>query len=55
MNEPLWKLIKDQFTGEENVVFRQWEDGRQESCSITDQKYLEWLAEGNTPEDADET
>ena len=54
MNEPIWKLIKDQFTGEETVVFRQFEDGRQESCSTTAEAYLAWVALGNQPQPADE-
>ena len=54
MIEPIWKLIKDSITGQENVVWRQWEDGRQESCLITSETYLKWLEEGNTPLPADE-
>jgi len=51
---PIWKLIKNPITGEENVVWRQWNDGKQESCLITDEAYLKWVAEGNTPLPADE-
>ena len=54
MNEPKWKLIKDPMTQQENVVWRQWENGRQESCLVTTPEYLKWLAEGNTPLPADE-
>ncbi len=53
MIEPIWKLIKDPITGQENVVWRKWEDGKQESCLITAEAYLKWLEEGNTPEQAD--
>lgn len=44
MNEPNWKLIS------EDVVWREFPDGRQESCFVISEEYLEWLAEGNTPE-----
>jgi hypothetical protein len=54
MNEPIWKLVKNPRTGEENIVWRQWDDGKQESCSIYDQAYLKWVALGNTPQPADE-
>ena len=54
MNEPKWKLIKNIITKNEDVVLRTWDDGHQESCMITAKEYLEWLAEGNTPEPADE-
>ena len=54
MIEPIWKLMKDPITGQENVVWRVWEDGTQESCLITAEAYLKWLDEGNTPLPADE-
>jgi hypothetical protein len=53
MNEPIWKLIKDLTTEQEKVVWRVWPDGKQESCLVTATEYLEWIAEGNTPEAAD--
>jgi len=36
------------------VVWREWPDGRQESCLVTTPEYLAWVAEGNTPLPADE-
>ena len=50
----IWKLIKDPMTGQENVVWRELEDGRQESMSVTAEAYLKWLEEGNEPLPADE-
>jgi hypothetical protein len=54
MTEPIWKLVKNPITGEENVVWREWPDGRQESCFVTVPEYVAWLAEGNTPLPPDE-
>ena len=55
MTQPTtWKLIKDARSGEESVVWRVWPEGRQESCLVTDEAYLKWLEEGNTPLPADE-
>ena len=54
MNEPIWKLMPLTSFQTVQVVWRQWPDGKQESCLITTPEYLEWLAEGNTPEEASE-
>ena len=54
MIEPIWKLIKDPITNQENIVWREWENGTQESCLITAEAYLKWLEKGNTPLPADE-
>ena len=54
MNEPIWKLTPRSPFQEVDVVRRDWPDGRQESCLVTTEEYLKWLAEGNTPIPADE-
>ena len=54
MIEPTWKLLPLQPTQATQVVWREWEDGRQESCLVTAEEYLAWLAEGNVPEPPDE-
>jgi len=48
MNIPIWKIISS------DVVWREWPDGKQESCFVTTPEYLAWLAEGNQPLPADE-
>jgi len=54
MNEPIWKLMPRPEGQNVDVVWRKWPDGRQESCLITAEEYLKWVAEGNEPEPADE-
>jgi len=54
MNEPTWKLLPLTFMQTVQVVWREWPDGKQESCLVTTPEYLAWLAEGNTPLPADE-
>ena len=48
----IWKLIKDPITGQENVVWRELENGSQESCLITVIK-KEILADEAQLQDAD--
>ena len=54
MNEPIWKLLPLQPMQTTQVVWREWSDGRQESCLVTAEAYLKWLSEGNQPLPADE-
>lgn len=54
MIEPIWKLLPLQPIQTTQVVWREWEDGRQESCLVTAEEYVKWLAEGNTPLSSDE-
>jgi hypothetical protein len=55
MTTPVWKLLPLTFMQQTQVVWREWPDGRQESCLVTAVEYLQWLDEGNTPEPAEET
>jgi len=54
MIEPTWKLLPLQPTQTTQVVFREWEDGRQESCLVTAEEYVKWVEAGNTPISSDE-
>lgn len=54
MTQPIWKLLPLTPEQTTQVVWREWEDGRQESCLVTAPEYLAWLAEGNTPLPAEE-
>jgi hypothetical protein len=54
MNEPIWKLMPLMAMQITQVVWREWPDGKQESCLVTAEEYVKWLAEGNTPLPADE-
>lgn len=53
MIEPIWKLLPLQPMQTIPVVWREWPDGKQESCLVTAEEYVKWLAEGNIPESAD--
>ena len=54
MNEPTWKLMPMLPMHTTQVVWREWPDGRQESCLVTAEAYLAWVTEGNEPLPADE-
>ena len=53
MEEPVWKLIPIRPLQPIRIVWREWPDGKQESCLVTEPKYLDWLAKGNEPLPAD--
>ena len=53
MSDPIWKLYIRVGQTEADAVMRIWPDGKQESCLVTAEAYLAWLAEGNTPEAAE--
>ncbi len=54
MSDPVWKLLPKQHDTFIDVVFREWPDGKQESCIVTAPEYLKWLEEGGQPLPADE-
>jgi hypothetical protein len=54
MSEPVWELLPRTIGQQTDVVWREWPDGRQESCLVTAPEYLAWLAQGNTPMPAEE-
>lgn len=53
MIEPTWKLLPLQSMQTTQVVWREWEDGRQESCLVTAEEYVKWVQAGNQPIPAD--
>jgi hypothetical protein len=54
MTDPIWKLMPKMLGQTTQVVWREWPDGRQESCLVTALEYLKWLEEGNEVLPADE-
>jgi hypothetical protein len=54
MTTPTWKLLPLQPLQQTQVVWREWSDGKQESCLVTAEEYVKWLEAGNTPLPADE-
>ena len=52
----MYKLIKNPFSNEINVVLRLSDNANIpfDPANTDYQEYLKWLAEGNTPEPADE-
>lgn len=54
MNEPTWKLMPLQLMQTTQVVWREWPDGKQESCLVTAPEYIAWVEAGNEPLPAEE-
>ena len=54
MSNPIWKLKPLMPMQTTQVVWREWPDGKQESCLVTATEYLAWLEAGNVPAPADE-
>jgi hypothetical protein len=48
-----WKLLPLQPLQATQSVWRELPDGSQESCLVTAEEYLKWVAEGNQPEPAE--
>ena len=55
MTEPVWQEIidPDALPGSPRIYWREFADGRQESCTENNPMFQEWLAAGNTPQPAD--
>jgi hypothetical protein len=55
---PIWKLVeqtqRQKDNGEIQAVIRVWDNGVVESCLVTDEAYLVWVAQGNTPQPSEE-
>lgn len=54
MSNPIWKLLPLHPMQTTQVVWREWPDGRQESCLVTAEEYVKWIEAGNEPLPADE-
>ena len=54
MIEPIWKLMPKKDVSFIDMVWRKWENGREDSCLVTAEEYVKWVAQGNTPIPADE-
>jgi hypothetical protein len=49
MSDPIWKLYRRLGQDEADAVWREWPDGRQESCLVTTEEYVKWIEAGNEP------
>jgi hypothetical protein len=54
MTVTTWKLLPLLPMQTTQVVWREWEDGRQESCLVTAEEYVKWVQAGNEPLPPDE-
>ena len=53
MNKPIWKLLPQNFMQTTQVVWREWDDGKQESCLVTTEQFKKDIADGAELQDAE--
>ena len=53
MTQPIWKLLPTSPVRPVNVVWREWLDGRQESCLVTAVEFQDYIKSGGQLLDAD--
>ena len=53
MTTPIWKLMPRSNMRDVDVVWRRWDDGKEESCLVTAPEYLAEMSEGASLKDAE--